>query len=296
MAGGVAMSGLRPLDGRCAWLPLVGGAAAFLSQEVAVVRELRLERKLFAWVAAGVVYPLAPDCERAQGLQLARVAPPAVLEAGQGVGIAGVQADDGAPCQAAPFAAAAVGLKPRGTLVLFGRVGVFARRVFEYLPLAIRVVAFGVGDDLADHLRCDFRWRLAGTHGQPVELLCHGGRQRHLDAPARLPGGVVTAVCMGGSDLGYVVTDREHRKTAKQFWPRLGTVSVPCIWSVRVVVVAGEWAGWRALAVRGSGSAVWRLAEGVAGGRIGWRFCARRGRVRWTVEGKSLAALGCSRS
>lgn len=207
-----------------------------------------------------------------------------------------MQADDGAPCQAAPFAAAAVGLKPRGTLVLSGRVGAFARRVFAYLPLAIRVVAFGVGDDLADHLRCDFRWRLAGTHGQPVELLCHGGRQRHLDAPARLPGGVVTAVSMGGSDLGHVVTDREHRKTAKQFWPRLGTVSVPCIWSVR-----GCCRGGRVCWLAGVGGAgIWIGGMAAVGRRRGraYRvaFCARRGRVRWTVEGKSLAVLGCSRS
>jgi hypothetical protein len=73
------VSWLGPLDGRCAWLPFADGAAAFLSQEVAVVGELRVEGKLFEWVAAGVAYPLAPDCERAQGLHLARVAPPAVL-------------------------------------------------------------------------------------------------------------------------------------------------------------------------------------------------------------------------
>jgi hypothetical protein len=44
---------------------------------------LCLEGKLFAWVAAGVVYPLAPDGESAQRLQVARVASPALLEGGQ---------------------------------------------------------------------------------------------------------------------------------------------------------------------------------------------------------------------
>jgi hypothetical protein len=56
---------LRPLDGRCAWLPGSGDTAAGLSQGVAVVGELDLEGKLFARVAAGVVYPLASDGERA---------------------------------------------------------------------------------------------------------------------------------------------------------------------------------------------------------------------------------------
>jgi hypothetical protein len=75
-------------------------------------------------------------------------------------------------------------------------------------------------------------------------------------------------VCMGGSDLGHVVTDRKYGKTAKQFWPWLGTVLVPCIWSVRVVVVAGARAGWQVLAARGSGWAVRRLSESAVGGRV----------------------------
>jgi Phage integrase family len=97
VAGGVPMSGLRPLDGRCAWLPFVEDAAAFLAEHAGVVGELGLEGQLFAGVAAGVVYPLAPGCECAQGLQVAVVVPPALLERGQGVGVAAVQADDRAP-------------------------------------------------------------------------------------------------------------------------------------------------------------------------------------------------------
>ena len=63
-------------------------------QGVAVVGELGLEGKLFAWVAAGVVYPLAPDGERAEGLQLGMVAQPVLLQRGQRLGVAGVQSDD----------------------------------------------------------------------------------------------------------------------------------------------------------------------------------------------------------
>jgi hypothetical protein len=53
-----------PVDRRCAWLPCVCDAAAFLAQEASVVGDVDLECQLLAWVAAGVVDPVAPD-ERA---------------------------------------------------------------------------------------------------------------------------------------------------------------------------------------------------------------------------------------
>jgi hypothetical protein len=95
--------GLRPLDGRRARLPGSRNAASFLPQGVAVVGELDLEGKLFPRVVAGVVYPLSPDGECAQRLQMGRVAPPVLLQRRQHLRVAGVQPDDCALGEAALF-------------------------------------------------------------------------------------------------------------------------------------------------------------------------------------------------
>lgn len=152
---------------------------------MAVVGELDLEGKLFPRVAAGVVYPLSPDGERAQRLKMGRVAPPAVLQRGQCVRVAGVRIHDGAPHEAAPLAAASVWLKPGWAPVALGRLGVVVLGVVVGVLRTGRSVRLRVGDCLADHVRRDFCGWLARSARQLVEFLRQGFRQRDLDASAR---------------------------------------------------------------------------------------------------------------
>ena len=215
-----------PLDGRRARLPGPLDAAASLSQGVAVVGELDLEGKLFAGVAAGVVYRLSPDCERTQRLQLGRVAPPALLQGAQRLGIAGVQSDDGGPHEAAPFAAASVWLKPGWTAIAWGCRGGVVPVVGVGVLRAGRSVRLGVGDCLPDHVRRDFRGRLARSAGQLVEFLRQGFRERDLDASARTFRATFWGFFGGGSNWGHIPTDREKGKPAKNFGPSKGPARV----------------------------------------------------------------------
>jgi hypothetical protein len=67
-----------PIDGRRAWYPAWAEGNSDLSHARSVAVELDVERDLFPWVAAAVVYRLSPYGEGAQCLQVSGVLPPAV--------------------------------------------------------------------------------------------------------------------------------------------------------------------------------------------------------------------------